>query len=369
MFCQLTDIEMSKMKGCLYIIFLLPALLLPDPSFCQQAGRDKYTLLTMPYNMRPLTLYKGQVTANAGYKFAVRSQKYDNNGTTVALIKSGTGSVFHYYVADIRYGLLDFLELEASTNFIRHGVRSETVTYTAVSLASVDRVTVNRLNEVKGFGDILLTASARLPVNYKWFDLSTTGGIYLPSAEYKQEKPEHKITNITATDSYTINYKYNYTNGFGVPVYLLSSRTKFTLGKYSLQAGLTYRTPMKEGTSVRWEESVIEKTFVYYDKNYKYLLSDTWIADLALHYQATGWFDIFLNVNWQKTSGGWTEFWGNKYKNRETRLLTVEPCFELQISPSITVCQIAGFPATGKNSDAPFYLFTTIRFSNFPFIR
>jgi hypothetical protein len=76
-----------------------------------------------------------------------------------------------------------------------------------------------------------------------------------------------------------------------------------------------------------------------------------------------------MNCNWHKTSGGWTEYWGNKYKNPETCLITLEPGFELQISPNLTIYQVAGFPVGGKNSDAPFYLFTTVRFSTFLFHR
>ncbi len=349
-----------------YLLLKIPGMVSGQPV---EAGRDKYTLLTMPYNMRPLTLYRGQLKTNVGYKFAVRSHRFDNEGNSVILKKSGTGSVFHYYFADIRYGVFDFLEIGAETNFIRHGIRSEAVTYSSASLTSNDQVTVNQVKEIKGPGDILISASASLPLKYRWFDLCIKGGIYIPSAEYKQEKPAHKITDFTSADSYTVNYRYNYTNGFGVPVYLLTSQTKFTFRRYSLQAGLSFRTPVREGTSIRWEESLVENKFVYYNESYKFLLSDALIADAALHYQATGWFDIYLNVNWQKTWGGWTEFWGNKYSNRETRYIAIEPCFELQISPSLTVCQTAGFPLAGKNSDAPFYLFTTIRFSTFPFLR
>jgi len=323
----------------------------------------------MPYNMRPLSLYRSQVQIDAGYKFAIRTHRYDSGGNSLLLRKSGTGSVYHYYYFDLRYGIADFLEFGAQTNFIRHGVRSESETYVTASLTTSDQITVTKINEVKGFGDILFSATLRLPVQYKWFDLSATGGIYVPSAEYRQEKPAHTITNITSTNSYTVNLHYNYTNGFGVLVYLIESQVKFTFGKYSLHAGFTFRTPAKEGTSIRWEENLTEKQFFYYDKSYKYLLSDAFIADLSLHYQATGWFDIFVNTNLQKTSGGWTEFWGNKYRNRETELVTLEPCFELQISPSLRVCQTAGFPLKGKNADAPFYLFTTVRFSNFLFVR
>lgn len=335
----------------------------------QAPGRDKYTLLTMPYNMRPLTLYRGQLQLNGGYKFAIRSQSFNSEGDKIFLRKNGTGSVFHYYYVNAKFGLTNFLELGAETNFIRHGVRAESVVYTAASFTSSQRVTVNKINEIKGRSDLLLTASARLPLTYRWFDFGFTGGIYIPSAPYEQEKPAHTLSNITASDVYTVNYKYRFSNGYGVPVYLMSPQVKFTFRKISLQADLIYRTPAKEGTNVRWEENLVEKQFVYYDNKYKYLLSDSWTGAVALHYQATGWFDISLNTSWQKTSGGWTEYWGNKYKNKETRLLVIEPSFELQVSPALTVSQTAGFPVAGLNCDAPFYLFTTVKYSNFLFIR
>jgi hypothetical protein len=76
-----------------------------------------------------------------------------------------------------------------------------------------------------------------------------------------------------------------------------------------------------------------------------------------------------MNTSFYRTRGGWTEYWGNKYSNPGRRLINLEPGFELQVSPSITIYQVAGFPLSGKNNDAPFYLFTTISFNMFPFLR
>lgn len=354
---------------------IIIALLLISALNCSSFGqvpagqKDKYTLLTMPYNLRQLTLYRGQFTINAGYKFAVRSLSYDENGEKVVRINTGSGSVYHYYFADIRYGLTNFLELGAETNFIRRGMRAETSTYTSATITGTSSITVNKLTEMKGLGDILLLATLRPPVEYRWIDFSITGGLFLPSSKYKPEKPTDIVTNVTAADSYTVNYHYNYTNGYGVPVYLMAGTVKAGIKKFTFQADLTFKTPKKEGTSIRWEENLANQKFSYNDKSYKYLLSNSWMINCSLHFQATGWFDLFLEGSWLKTIGGWTEYWGNKYKNPETRLLTVEPGFELQISPSLTIYQVAGFPLSGKNSDAPFYLFTTVRFSNFIFSR
>jgi hypothetical protein len=70
-----------------------------------------------------------------------------------------------------------------------------------------------------------------------------------------------------------------------------------------------------------------------------------------------------------KSKGGWTEYNGIKYANREKSLLNLEPGFELQISPMLTIYQTAGFPVAGKESDAPFWLFTTLSFNVVPFRR
>jgi hypothetical protein len=353
-----------------FCIILLPAISTSGQTV--NTGRDKYTLLTMPYNLRPLTLYRGQFQANAGYKFAVRTQSYNAEGNKILLRNNGTGSVYHYYFVDVRYGLTNFIELAAETNFIRRGVRAESSTYIQTTTTATNTISVNTLTEIKGMGDILLIASVRPPMKFKWFDVSATGGMFLPSSKYQPQKPTNTVatSSLSANNtSTTVNYHYNYTNGYGVPVYLVSGSLKMRFKKFAAEADLTFKTPQKEGKNIRWEETLVDKTFSYYDKSYQYLLSNTYNFNGSLHYQATGWFDININGSWQKTKSGCTEYWGKKYINPETRLLTVEPGFELQISPSITICQIAGFPVSGKGSDAPFYLFTTIRFSSFPFLR
>ena len=331
--------------------------------------RDKFTLLTMPYNLRPLTLYRGQLEVLAGYKFSVRTLTYNPDGTKTILKDNGTGSVYHYYFFDIRYGLFNFIELAAETNFLRRGIRDETQTYYASALPTSERVSVNKFTEVKGMGDILLKASVRPPFNYRGFDGSICGGLFIPSVAYKQERPDHILTDITAADSYTVNYRYKYRNGYGVPVYLFAASIKTSYKRFSGEASWSVRTPVKEGENIRWQENLVDKAFSYTDDSYQYLLSDSYLFDISIHYQATGWFDIYLNGNFQNTRGGWTEYWGNKYSNPEQKLALIEPGFELQISPSLKIYQIAGFPFSGKNSDAPFYLFTTISFSSFPFLK
>jgi len=331
---------------------------------------DKFSLLTMPYNQRPLNLYKGQFQANAGYEFAVRSRSFNNNGDIIVLKDKGNSSVLHYYFIELKYGLTNFIEIGAETNYMRRGIRSESVTYlSSNAIGSTDAISVNNLKEYRGMSDILIFTSFRLPFEYKLFDFGIRGGIFLPSAQSEPAKPTHTVTDVTAPNSFTLNYHFNNKNGFGTAVYYISAASKLTLSKFTVEADFTLREPIKEGTNIRWEETLIDKLFSYYNKPYQYLLDRTLMVDLSVHYQAAGWFNIYLNSSYLKTYGGWTEYWGNKYRNPEMHLFTLEPGFEIQISPSLTIYQNAGIPLTGKNADAPFYLFTTLSYNIFPFMR
>jgi hypothetical protein len=361
---------MKQAATFIMIILLSAGQSIPAESQNAPQIRDKYILLTTPYNQRPITLYRGQIRANAGYKFAVRSQSFNSDGSLVYLKDNGTGSVYHYYFLELKYGLTNFIETGVETNFLRRGIRDATTTVVSTTLASTERVTVNKLTESKGMGDIFLFAEVRLPIKFKWFDFGIKGGLFLPSAKYETQQPSNTVvSSLTASSTYTVNLHYNYKNGYGIPVYLVAAASKISYKRFTIECEWTYQTPMKEGHNIRWEETLADKAFSYYDKSYSYLLSNTYNIDASLHYQATGWFNLSMNTSFFRTKGGWTEYWGNKYSNPEKRLMNLEPGFELQISPSITVYQVAGFPLNGKNSDAPFYLFTTFSFNMFPFLR
>jgi hypothetical protein len=356
------------MKGLSIIIFvLLAAGLIPLKSQSISDHGDKFTLLTMPYNRRPLTLYKGELQVNAGYKFAVLSRSFNDDGSLLILKDEGIASVFHYYFAELKYGITDFLQISAQTNYMKRGIRSVTENYiTSVSEA----IKVNTVTETKGLGDILLLASFRLPVTYKWFDVGVTGGAFVPSAKYQPEKPSHRVSNITSANVFTVDYHFNNKNGYGVPVWLLSGVLKFTASKFSVETDFTYRKPVGEGENIRWEEELtVDKAFSYTTNTFGYLLNSSYDVNASLHYQVRGWLDIRLNSSYHYSAGGWTEYWGNKYQNRPESLFTLEPALEIQISPSLTVYEVAGFPLSGSNIDGPFYLFMTLSFKTFPFFR
>lgn len=328
-----------------------------------KGSKDKYTLLTMAYNQRPLLLYKGQLQINTSYKFAARTKSFDSEGNRISLKDEGSASMIHTYIYEIKYGITDFIELGIDSYYLRNGIRSES----GSTLSGSYSITTNRLDEYKGMGDMTISAALRPPIEYRLFDFSLRGGITLPLAKYKPSEPSHSITGYSSPNNFTINYQYNYKNGTGVSMYNISAAGKFTFSKISLEARGIYRFPSAEGESIRWGWTRTGSSFTYYSTPYKYLPDRMLIINGSLHYQAAGWLDLFAGAWMSKYTSGWTEYYGNKYANPEVSLLTLEPGFELQIAPSLTIYQYAGFQISGKNCDAPFYVLTTLSFNMFPF--
>lgn len=358
----------------IFIYLCLPWIMTPfAEGQTARSSRDIYVLLTTPYNLRPLSPYRGQVKAEGGYKFSVRSNSYNSEGQTQKITNMNTGSVYHYYYATVEYGVTDFFGISAETDMIRLGQREVTVKYESVTANSRDQVTTSTLKETKGLGDLLLMATLRFPERKNWIDISATGGLYIPVAEHEAQMPANTIkvvtsttANITTTTS-QINIKENYRHGYGVPVFLLSASVKGGYWKYSSELKFSFLTPKEEGISTGWSTSLVDKVFTYTKKTYSYLLSNAFSFDGSLHYQATGWFDIYLNTEYRASRGGWTEKSGIRYANLETSVLAIEPGFELQVSPSLQISQTAGFPLSGRNAEAPFWLFTSLKYSFFPF--
>jgi hypothetical protein len=327
---------------------------------------DTYTLLTMPYNQRPLTLYKGQLQVNAGYKFSVMARQFNSDGQIEILRDMGIASVYHYYFGELKYGVTSFLELSAQTNYMKRGVRSQTVTFVSAN----ETIKVNSLTEEKGLGDLLIIASLRLPFEFRVADLGISGGLFIPSAEHEPQQPTHNVSNVLSESAYTINYQYHNKIGEGVPVYFISARVKATLSGFSLEASFTLRDPLREGENIRWDQSITEnRSFDYAATKYKYLPDRTYDISTAFHYQAAGWLNAAVNLNYIRSEAGWTEYWDKKYRNPEKSMLAIEPGLEIQVSPAITIYQKAGFPVSGKNMHAPFYMYITASFNRFPFFR
>jgi len=328
----------------------------------QSENSDKYSILTEPFNLRPINLHKGQFQINAGYRLSVRTKSFDDTGTRIGLLEDGSASIQHAYVFNVKYGILEFFEVGAAMNFFRQGVRGITRNY----FSGFDYITINELNEFNGFEDIHLRASLSLPFKVDNFDFAIEGGISLPTARHEPDEPTHTFVPLGG-QSYIFNYHYNNNNGTGVPVWKLSATFQLTIDKITLLSTGSFYSPVSEGTGAIWDESFINNKFIYEKTPFSYLPSRSLNLFASVHYQAIGWLDLFIGFDHFQTSGGFTEQYGNKYANPVKGLSYIQAGLEVQVSPLIRLNEVAGFALSGRNTDGPFYILTSLSFNMIPF--
>lgn len=354
------------MKTLYKIIYAL-AIILPISGTLASAqtgegGQDKYTLLTEPFNLRPLNMHKGQWQINTGYSLGVRTKTYDSAGEKISLDTDGTASVKHSFMFNIKYGILEYLEVGAGMNFYKQGIRGKTSNY----FSGLDYIVTNELSEYNGFEDLHLHASLSLPLDIDLIDFAVEGGLSLPTARHEPDKPSHTFI-YYEYQSYTFNYHYNYNNGLGVKTWDITASLKLSLNNISLIATGSYNVPFEEGESCYWDESFETDRFEYEKIPYSYLTPEYLSVSSEIHYQAIAWLDVFAGYDYRRSNGGWFEWYGDKYAEPEVRTSYINTGVEIQVSPIIRLYEKAGFSIGGKNADGPFYILTSLSINMFPF--
>jgi hypothetical protein len=328
----------------------------------KDSGQDKYTLLTEPFNLRPLNMHKGQLQINTGYRLGVRTKSYNDAGQKISLDTDGTASVRHSFLLNVKYGILDYIELGAEMNFYKQGVRGKTSNY----FSGPDYIVTNELSEFNGFEDLHMHISVSLPFDIDNIDFALSGGLSLPTASHKPDQPDHTYIHHDF-QSYTFNYHYNYNNGLGVMTWDAAASLKLSLNKITLLASGSYKVPFEEGESCYWLDSFEEDRFDYEEISYSFLLPGYLTIISEIHYQAISWLDVFAGYDYQKSNGGWFERYENKYAEPEVSTSYISGGVEIQISPNIRLYERAGFSIGGKNADGPFYILTSLSINVFPF--
>ncbi len=353
---------MKKIILTILIVAFIPATLsLKGQS---TTGSDKYSILTEPFSKRPVSMHMGQLQLNTGYSFSIRTKSYDPDGEKIGLKEDGSASVIHSYRFNLRYGILEFLEAGAEMNWFKQGIRGKTINY----ISGPDYISVNELTEFKGFEDLRLWLTLSLPFAIDNFDLAVENGISVPTARHEPDEPAHTYQPLGGLSA-LINYHYNNNNGTGVPVWNTSACLRLTANKVTLFASGAIFSPMKEGSSIRWNETLVNEKFIYNQESYTYMPPARIDIYASLHYQATGWLDLYCGLNSSSESGGWTEQYGIKYANPENGLIYLQPGLEIQVSPLVRLSEVAGFAVSGHAVDAPFFILTSFSFNMMPFTR
>jgi hypothetical protein len=324
---------------------------------------DIYSLLTEKYVERPLAMHKGQVQVNTGYEFSIINKSFNVAGDPIDLRTDGSVFAKHLFPIDLRFGILEFIQLNIHTNYGSMAIRSQ-INW----LVSLDtNFLYKELTIYKGLDDLYLGLDLTVPIPSDFhINCVLTGGIHLPVFGHEPDKPSHSIQILEPLLTQTPGTALQYNNKFGsgVPVLSLGSDIKFHLSKFSFIGSFFYQYGLKDGESITWRARYKYGAFEYISVPYEYSIRNEMSYYGEFAWQAINWFAVTAFYSGFKHWGGWSGITGQKVAFYDESLHSVGLGYEIQISPAIRFIQKTVLPVTGKNIMAPwmFHLGISLNF-------
>lgn len=330
-------------KGAFLIISLLFLSYL-NYNLIQAQDTDIYSLLTERYVDRPINVHRGQIQVNTGYELSVLNRKFDLQGKAVNLAKDGSAAMQHLFPLDVRFGILEHLQISAGINYARAGIRERNIW-----IAGYDtELSIDELNEYKGPDNLKLGLAFKAPLGFKHLDWIIHGNISIPVFNTRPDQPAHTVfTSILETTQ--ISYYYKNKFGSGILTGALGSDLKFHTSHFSVFLSGNFTAPLKEATNIQWKSNLIENEFQYYTEEFTFKCGKQieYLASLA--YQAIDWLVIELFINGNNTFGGWSDVTGKKIGYRPENLIAGGLGYEIMISPHLRLFQTIDIPFKGEN--------------------
>ncbi len=339
------------------LIFLF--LLIPSFGY-SQINRD--SLVNSERTMdRRFTLYKGQMRVEGTYEFFVFKSQYDEDGNKELLSTTGESSNLHALNANIRYGIIDYLDAELKLKFKSMNYRGEPVYI--VGAPSPTRELYTDVT-TSGFDDLYIGVNGRAPIPDNKIDVGGSFGVYLPTANSGPDQPQHLFTSSGSGD--VVNYYYKENWGYGVLSTYYKGFVKYRFENIALSAAFESRVPSGESDHQTWYSRLnTTNEFEYSSEQYKYQVPQKNQFDFQIEYQLYKWVNLFLDVSFYSSSGGWTEVSGNKVALPDEKLSVINPGYEVLISNKLWLRQGIVFPISGQNIFAPFSIHTTFYYNLF----
>ncbi len=305
-----------------------------------------FEVLTERYVDRPVAMHRGQLQFNSGYDFSVINRKYDPEGESIDLTTDGSASSRHRFPFDIRYGILEFLQVSASTNYASMGIRSQN----RVTVTGVGNISIKELQVYRGMDDLYLGLDLSNPLRMDFLDIALRAGIFLPLFDHNPDQPSHRVE-ITEPypDAMEIEYRYNNKTGLGVPVVSFGGTLKIRSSRFSLSARLGYSSGTKTGESISWESRLSEGEISYRQAPYEYSVGNTLDYGGILAWQAIDWFAVLLSFEGSRNTGAWSTETGLKVLDGTKAIHSAGIGYDIQVAPSLRLSQRLLLPYTGQN--------------------
>jgi hypothetical protein len=310
---------------------------------------------------RPITLHKGFFRIEGGYALSTITRRFNSSSERIRLRQEGLSYVRHQFLLDFRYGISEHITFMASTNYKSQAIRKEQI----VTLSATEGIIeVSEVEDSGGLDNTLLALSGRAPFTSRKLDIVATVGLSVPLNKNQEQKPEHTVTFVE--QGYTqINYIYHQKWANNVASLWLSGAIKYRWKNLAAAALLTYDRPLGEGEGTRWAFQRLNNEFQYLAQPYRRQFPERLIFTIDLEQQLTPWFDLSILLGCENTRQGWDEVFGSVYPSNNYTLLTFNPGYEILVTPKIWLRQRAAFSLHGKDSEAPFSLYSSLIYNFF----
>ena len=342
------------MKGIACILMMLPVFAY------SQIARD--SLFNSERTMdRRFTLYKGQMRFEGTYEFIAFKKEFDENGNKEILSEKGISSNQHAFNANIRYGIIDYLDIEVRFKHKNNNYRGE-----PVYIISPPSPSLQLFTDVttKGFEDIYFGINGMAPFPTNKLDLGGAIGIFLPTANSQPDQPEHSFS--TDDLGEVLNYYFQENWGYGVSSLYYKGFIKYRINDFAIAAFYESRVPNGESENLVWMSRLTDdNTFEYTSEPFQYQVSQKKHLNIQMELQLYSWVNVFLAYSHFKSSGGWTEESGSKVATPESKLAILNPGYEVLVSQKIWLRQGVNLPLSGESIRAPFSIYITLYYNLF----
>jgi hypothetical protein len=313
------------------------------------------------YIDKPLTLHKNNLEFGLGYQFGALTNIYDNNGHVVA--DEGIAASNYAVNTQLTYGITERLQLQTLVNFFSYTRRIEPVLQSGVGLNPIT-YTQGIIN-YKGLIDPNFNLKYLLLSNKHKVSIAIGGGISLPMAKYRPEKP-----NIDAYvyDKYTMGYNFLYTNhnGLGTSAYNLNCAIKLSLRGFRENISLS-----KLIVRLYTDYYMAPATVSTNDWHYVFEAGNPngyTVQSLSIKHKEGNWFSNKLLIDWQAFNITSFQFGAsNRYYfhgwNQTDYMKTAEndvseTCLllgsHIQASQRLRIDNFVSIPVKGRNIDSFF---------------
>lgn len=300
---------------------------------------------------------------------SIISRRFDRDGNVIRLRDEGLSSIRHRFNFDLKYGISDFVQLTLGLAHSSNVVREQT--RYVFPLPPEPVVVLNVTREYTGVEDLYAGVDLRAPLNTRKVDVAVTLGVSLPLAAFEPPEPDHSFETVQDESGNTnrFNYHYTYPTGRGVTVAHLGGIVKYRLAKWAFSARVDYRHGMDDGSNYEWRHQMNEEgDFEYRKDPFTYRLPDSFSYRAEAEYQPLPWFNLFADVSMLTSYRGWTaRFEDVRVGTAEDLFVSIDPGFEIIITPRLWLRERLSFALAGESHEAPFAFQTTLMYNFFPF--